>query len=348
MVGITVDGPQTGSRLQKGDPGLGKLVGACGIDPKTGEDNAMFDVCNPRAIRDNIRQSALEIALIPQLLARPLHVSGGPDGDPCHINGATVDGSRLAIMGHSMGATITPLAVALQPKLKAVVLSGANGSYIENIVAKEMPSPLAPELEEMLGLGYCLDEFSMLSSLFQWAEEASDPVVYEQSLFADPKRTPPDVLMIQGIGDHYIPPPVANVNSMGMRLDLLGPPLDKLRPQRCTSNPEHSVPTCSDGRDRYPITEVVPLLAYAGTGDILEYPDGGVARNRDGGTRALVQYNRDAACRQDGHEVAYEIAKARWQYRCFLSSFAKGQAKVFAAPPGSADESVEIDVECPK
>ncbi|HEY8089877.1 MAG TPA: hypothetical protein VIF09_18580 [Polyangiaceae bacterium] len=345
LAGITVDGPQTGSRLRAGNGELGSLVDACKVDPKYGEDNAMFDVCNPRAITDNIRQSALEVALVPALLDRKVDVVGDTT---CHLGSVTFDSSRIALMGHSMGATIVPLALHLQPRFRAVVLSGANSSYIENIMSKEMPTPLAPQLEQMLGLDSCLDEFSLLSSLFQWAEESSDPIVYEPALFADvKKRPPPDVLMIQGIGDHYIPPPVANVNSMGLRLDLLGVELDKKRPQLCTSDPEGSVPQCG-GKARYPVTEVLPLLAYVGTGGVPTYPPGGVTRNRDGGTRGLVQYNRDAACREDGHEVAYEIAQARWQYRCFLASFARGQARVWPAPPaGPTDDTLEIDAECP-
>lgn len=349
MVGITVDGPQTGSRLVAGDKDFGALVGgACNIDARTGEDSAMFDVCNPRAIRDNIRQSAIEVALVPSLLDPPMHVTGG--GDECHLEGARLDTSRLALMGHSMGATITPLALQLQPRFKTVVLSGANGSYIENILSKQEPFALAQTLEDMLTLDYCLDEFSMLSSLFQWAEEASDPIVYEQALFA---RSPkPNVLMMQGIGDHYIPSPVANVNSMGLRLDLLGHELDEQWPPACPTNslkPLEDPPMCWAGgksTPRYPLLPVVPMLGYVGTGAIASFPPGGVAGNRDGATRGLVQYDRDKACLQDGHEVAYEIAKARWQYRCFLASFARGQAKVWPAPEPN-QETVEIDAECP-
>jgi hypothetical protein len=248
-----------------------------------------------------------------------------------------------------MGATVAPLALHLQPRYKAVVLSGANGSYIENILAKEMPSPLAAQLEQLFGLDYCLDEFSVLSSLFQWAEEPSDPVVYEPALFADPKkRPPPDVLMIQGIGDHYIPPPVADVSSMGLRLSLVGPVRDNDRPQRCTPDPEGAVPRCG-GDARYPVTKVLDLLPYVGTGPVPYPAHGPVLRDpRDGSLRALVQYDRDASCRQDGHEVAYEIAQARWQYRCFLASFARGQAKVWPPPPASVtDDTLEIDAPCP-
>ena len=151
MVGVTVDGPQTGSRLVGGDNEFGSLVDACKIDPKYGEDNAMFDVCNPRAITDNIRQSAIEIALIPTLLEHGVEVTGD---DTCHLATAKFDATRLALMGHSMGATIAPLALHLQPKFKAVVLSGANGSYIENILSKELPSPLAAQLEGLFGLDY--------------------------------------------------------------------------------------------------------------------------------------------------------------------------------------------------
>jgi hypothetical protein len=264
-----------------------------------------------------------------------------------------------------MGATVTPLAINLQKKFRAVVLSGASGSYIEHIMAKQMPSALAPQLEDMLGLDYCLDEFSMLSSLFEWAEEPGDPVVYEPAVFGEdaPKDRAPDVLMIQGIGDHYIPSPVANVNTLGMRLDLLGQELDFDRPPKCPKDPDGGdVPKCGGKTDRYPITPLgtrepngpKPLIAYADAKVIASYPVGGVTLNVDNksDTRGMVQYYRDAACLQDGHEVAYEIAKARWQYRCFLASFAAGKAatdhaRVWPAPDLSQDQTLEIDTPCP-
>jgi hypothetical protein len=353
FLGVTVDGPQTGNRLVAGSPAFDALVQQCAIPPYSGEDWAMFDVCNPRAITDNVRESALETALVPDLLlAGPLQVKAG-DPDPCRLNGARVDPARLALMGHSMGATITPLVLAIERRFRAVVLSGANGSYIENVVTKERPSPLATTLEQQLNLQSCTTEFDLLPSLFQWAEEPSDPAVYEPLVFGPSvKATPPDVIMIQGIGDHYIPSPIANVSSLALDLDLFGSEYDAADPRRCESrDPTRDVPvfTCPDGVRRYPLSPISSLLPLVGRRAVPVVPPAGVAKNRLGATGALVQYRRDRVCRDDGHEVAYDIAQARWQYRCFLRSFgAGGTARLFAPPPENPDDdTLDIKAPCP-
>jgi hypothetical protein len=356
LVGITVDGPQTGSRLRPGSSIVGAVAPECGIRLGDGEDNAMFDVCNPRAITDNVRESALEAAAIPKLLmTQPAVVDGK---DPCHLASAKFDEHKIALMGHSMGATIAPLALFLQPAFTGVVLSGANGSYVENIVAKEMPYSLATELEGLLGLKYNLDEFDFLPSLFQWAEERSDPEVYEPGLFDGSRGAPaPDTLMVQGIGDHYIPPPVADVSSVALRLDLAGPENDLLLPENASAGlekPNEKLVTCANdpkgGNLAWPppITLLDPLLKAFEHRQLNPILPQGISDNRKGSTGAVSQYVRDHACRQDGHEVAYEIGRARWQYRCFLQSFAKGRTRVFGPPDVPDDHDTdEIDAPCP-
>jgi pimeloyl-ACP methyl ester carboxylesterase len=306
----------------------------------------MFDVCNPSAIADNIRESAIEAALVPRLLLNEHFVVDGLDA--CGLGGIKFDENRLGLMGHSMGATIAPLVLALEPRFRSIVMSGANVSYIENFPTKEQPFQLASTLEQMLSLKYCLDEFELLPSLFEWAEEQSDPAVYEPIVVG--RRPVPDVLMIQGIGDHYVPSPVANASSLGLELDVAGPTYDGRDPHLCPNSKDDVPIMMCGGARRYPISPVVPLLkTVLGRKQIDPIPKGGVANNRPGATGGVAQYERDRLCRQDGHEVAYQIAKARWQYRCFLKSFAQGQARISAPPPGDpADDSKEIDADCPR
>jgi len=53
-------------------------------------------------------------------------------------------------MGHSMGATITPLVLAFEPRFRAAVLSGAGASWIANLLYKQEPLALAPAIELLL------------------------------------------------------------------------------------------------------------------------------------------------------------------------------------------------------
>src|SRR5207237_1390229 len=84
------------------------------------------------------------------------------------------DTSILALMGHSMGATIAPLTLAIEPRYRAAILSGAGGSWIENIVYKQSPVPVRPVMELLLhyaGSGRHLGEFDAALGLMQWAGE---------------------------------------------------------------------------------------------------------------------------------------------------------------------------------
>src|SRR6185436_11802191 len=93
---------------------------------------------------------------------------------------AHFDGGTLALMGHSMGATIAPLVLAFEPRYRAVILSGAGGSWIENIMHKREPVYIRPIAEILLD--YNMDARSLTDgdpalTLFQWAAEAADPQV---------------------------------------------------------------------------------------------------------------------------------------------------------------------------
>ena len=50
----------------------------------------------------------------------------------------------MALMGHSMGATIAPLALAFEPRYRVGLLSGAGASWIENVIYKSCRLPVLP------------------------------------------------------------------------------------------------------------------------------------------------------------------------------------------------------------
>ncbi|MEZ4335476.1 MAG: hypothetical protein R3B82_02515 [Sandaracinaceae bacterium] len=202
-VGLTVDGPLGGAR------------NLAGWDEQT----AIFDVLAPLALRDNVRQSALELALFAQAL-------DGLTVDASECAGAAetvrVD-PRPVLIGHSTGATIAPLAAAIEPRFRALVMSGAGGSWIRQVMYKRSPMEMRP-LAELL-LEYwphrALVEHDPFLSLLQWAGEAADPIVYGRALGDRP------VLVFQGLVDTYILPPIANPVALSLDLELGGAALDE-------------------------------------------------------------------------------------------------------------------------
>jgi hypothetical protein len=282
--GVSVDGPHGGIRNVTGGD----------------EQFLIFNIGNPTAMRDNIRQSALELALLPDIL-EPMAIDLSPTTLVCPDTGTEVrfDVSQLAIMGHSMGATISPLTLAVEPRYDAAILSGAGGSWIENVVHKLSPVAVRPLAEVLLGYPNAqrkLHEHDPVLTLLQWAGEPADPPIYASGVLDGTRH----VLMLQGIVDTYILPPIANATSLSFGLDLAGAPLDEDHPE------------LSDFR---PLSEVLP---YASREEI-DLPASG---NRDGATAVVVQHAEGPI--EDGHEVVFQTPGPKHQYRCFLESLRTG------------------------
>lgn len=283
---ISVDGP------------LGGLRNPDGWD----EQFAIFNILNPLALRDTIRQSALELILVARGLdALEVDASSCPE---VVAPGGVVrfDPSRLVLMGHSMGATIGPLAVALEPAFRGAILSGAGGSWIANVMYKLRPLEVRSAAEALLTYsveGRSLTEADPVLSLLQWAGEPADPQLYAARIVVgdDPRH----VLMFQGILDTFIPPPVANALSLSLEVDLVAPALD-------------------ERLDGYP-----PFGSLRSLAGLRQLP-APVSANKRGVTAVLVQHAEDGVL--DGHEVVFQRDEAGEQITCFLRTLGDGTPEV--------------------
>lgn len=299
---ISIDGPHGGLRnLTGGD-----------------EQFLMFNVTNPTALRDNVRQSAIELGLTARMLSTlTLDVSkcpgAGLDGQARH------DDDNIALMGHSMGATIAPLALAAEPRFRAALLSGAGGSWIANVIDKKKPLAVRGFMEILLGVGsgWKLHTHDPALSLFQWAGEAADPPVFAAEI-VDGARPAPHLLMMQGMVDHYILPSIANATSLSLGLDLGGEALDEQTPEVASFRPLRS------------------LLPLSGRQAIALPASGNRPTASGPAITALVTQHREDGI-EDGHEVVFQVPGPRMQYRCFLQSLATGTPSV--PPPGAEDDA---------
>lgn len=273
FAGLTWDGPHGGQR---------NFTGA-------DEQFLVFNPSNPEALRDNVRQTALEAVM----LADGVSEVRAPDGCPGISSSIRLDGTQISLMGHSMGATIAPLAAATG-RFDALLLSGAGGSWIENVLFKRSPVPVRPLAGLLLGfdpIGDPVDRFDPILALLQWAGEPADPPVYLRRAREEGRL--PHLLMLQGIGDTYIPAPVANATSLAARLDLGGAP---------TASHEG----------------LLDLVGAAAT----SLPAGG---NRDRGQRTAVLTQHPGDPVEDPHEVVFQTEAPKRQYRCFLRDLAAGR-----------------------
>src|SRR6185436_4803092 len=115
--GISADGPIGGPRnTTMGD-----------------EQFLVFNVFNPPALRDNVRQQSLEVVVLAHVLDR---ISIDTTACAGATNPATLNSEHVGLMGHSMGASIAPLALAVEPTYRLAILSGARGSWLANAIDK--------------------------------------------------------------------------------------------------------------------------------------------------------------------------------------------------------------------
>jgi hypothetical protein len=300
LAGASVDGPHEDLRNITGD----------------NEDFLMFNIFNPAAMRDNIRESGVEYALFAHVLTSlSLDVGDCPGA----TSPARFDASHVALMGHSMGATIAPLAVAFEPLYRAVVVSGSGASWIENVVWKQQPLDIKAAISVLLGYTTArreLAEDDPVLTLFQWAEEPADSDVYSRGIVAEPPEgmEPRHWLMEQGIVDHYILPAIANAMSVSMGLDLVGKPLDATSAELMDAGD----PT---------LESVLPFS----TGKMISFPvSGNRASHGVKLTTMITQHPSDGV--EDGHEIVFQTDAPKREYRCFLQTWAAGQTPVVPAP----------------
>jgi hypothetical protein len=327
-------GPQLGDNLPPITPGTGPALyfamsGFAGaqVDGPLGglrnpwnddEQYLIFNVNNAAALRDNVRESALELTFMPYILA---NLSLDTSACPGAAATSKFDTSHLALMGHSTGSEIATLALAAEPKYRIGILSGAGGSWIENIMYKELPENVRPLADLDLGytaIGRDLTEYDPILSLVQWAAEPADDQVYTHQVIQEPTlgAAPRHILMEQGIVDHYILPPIALSESVPLGLDLGGPALD-------AQNPALSMYTH--------LMDVLPLTGHG----MINLPASGNVSLQGGTsvTGVVVMHPQDQY--EDGHEVVFQTDPPKHQYRCFLLSYLQGVPVVL--PDAAAD-----------
>jgi len=301
FAGISVDGPHGGLR---------NVTGA-------DEQFLIFNIANPAAMRDNLRQTAVEAAWVPELLdTLSLDLSdcdGATDADGASV--AAFDTDSLALMGHSMGATVAPLTLAVEPRFGAVILSGAGGSWTENIVHKQKPLEVRPLAEALIGYeSGQLTEHDPFLNLLQWGGEVADPPVFAELVMAPTDGSTRHVLMLQGIVDRYILPPIANATSLSLGLDLGGTPLDE----------DHA-----ELAGLRPLSEV---MGFVGS-EAIALPAAG--NHPSGATALVVQHPEDGI--EDGHEVVFQTEAPQHQLRCLLEGFAAGETPTIPEGDGALD-----------
>jgi pimeloyl-ACP methyl ester carboxylesterase len=195
---VAIDMPEHGSRRGSGD--------GADQDP----DGLFYNFLNPRAARDNVAQGSADLFS----LVRWVVTNGGLTAMQSPTGAAVpLDATRIAMMGHSQGATHTALMVSHEPNVIAVVLSGVGGHLTSSLLTKTSPVDIAsivpiglqdPDNSFRLAAGLFNPALSIIQSVF----DSVDPINYARRFRIS--RLPgtasgQNVFVTYGVGDTFSP-----------------------------------------------------------------------------------------------------------------------------------------------
>ncbi len=253
-----------------------------------------FNFLNLVAFRDNIRQAASEFTMLLKM-ARILHIpqelvpltdTGGRD--------VHYDDGNYYYWGHSTGASIGELVMAVEPGFRAGMVSGAGVSWNYNLVYKEAPVHIEPIVRLLSGADE-IHIFHTFALIFQSVCEEAEAAYYAPAWIHDPlvENRPLDVLIIMGIFDLFFPPIMIDGLLASAGTDLAGP-LER--------------------------AETLEALELTGRRH-LQLPAGGNIPSGQGNRTGLtLQYALPDDV--DGHKAPFYRADAKYQYTCFFASLA--------------------------
>jgi hypothetical protein len=202
LAGASVDGPFGGAR---------NFFGA-------NERYLVLNWASPGQLRDNLRESAIELVMWIDLLGDlTVDASGCPGAAPT----ARFDRSHVTLMGHDYGASIAVLAAAVEPRFQSLAIDGPLAGWVSVVTTAQEPVPVDPLIAILLGDPSRIPTaHDPALTLYGWALEPADPL-----LFAPAAGAARSVLLQQGVPDGYTPPPVTDALAVSMPLDWTAPTL---------------------------------------------------------------------------------------------------------------------------
>ena len=165
---------------------------------------------NIGAIRDSIRQSALDEARVAMLLQNKpmLGALAGPYGTT-----PALDPTHVAYLGESFGTLVGSGLAAIEPSIDLYILDVPGGGIIDQIVpnSPEIGSLAVPFAQSIYRTQGTLDRFHPTLSMMQAIIEAGDSLAYAPHVLSDRLQIsgmrlgPRNVVLIQALLDETMP-----------------------------------------------------------------------------------------------------------------------------------------------
>lgn len=239
LVGIDMEGH--GSRYRDVDTGANLAAGrpAFSGDPMLRDGfgditglGTTFDFfegfLNVAAVRDSIRQSALDLSRLVQLLRQP-----GLDLSALGA-GAKLDARRIAYLGESFGTVVGTVFAAIEPDVALYVLNVPGGGILDLILpaSAEIGSLALPIISTIYNPATPLGRFSPVIGLMQAVLDGADPLTYAPHVLRDrftiggQTLGPRSVVALEVVGDQVLSNRGTDALAQALRLDVLAPHLE--------------------------------------------------------------------------------------------------------------------------
>ncbi len=231
---VGIDAVAHGLRYQTTDaihnftdaPGPDGFAEVDGTQVPVGFFEAFLDLL---AIRDNFRQSAVDLMELARLVANPsLDLSLVP-GEP------RLDASHLVVIGDSLGAIMSTIFAAVEPSIESAVLNVAGGGLANYLLVN---SPVEggdniPLVATLFGLDIAKrypDRWMPFVNVAQTIVDAGDSLAFAAHLVSEPvtvsgleRNRPKNVMQVEVMGDEVVPNASNEVLARAIGLDLLTP-----------------------------------------------------------------------------------------------------------------------------
>lgn len=181
---------------------------------------------NVAAVRDTIRQSALDQARLVQL------VRGAPDLTALGP-GARLDARRIAYLGESFGTVVGTLVAAIEPDVALYVLDVPGGGILDLLLptSAEIGALALPIVSTIYNPATRLDRWSPLIGLMQAVIDGADPLSYAPHVLRDrfviggAPLGPRHVIALEVLGDQVLSNRGTDALAQALGLDVLAPHL---------------------------------------------------------------------------------------------------------------------------
>lgn len=222
---VSTDQPLHGARPGVGKPvamPLGPLrIPIRGVRPEV----FFYNPFRPAATIANMAQATADAGVLLRLFAGRDLAATDVFSNVAPSVLAKLSSSRVMVAGHSQGSQSLIALGAFDPRIRAVLLSGAGGDLRYGVLENKEFAAVRGFLEPLLGLEPGeLDPFHPVLALVQLLADPADPQTYARAYREPaPGKGPTSVLHLEGLGDGYNPEPAAEALAAALGAVPLAP-----------------------------------------------------------------------------------------------------------------------------